>query len=171
MTDYNAILDTQIEPDAPLTSQLGSQFRDNPIAIAEGSSGAPKIAGKNLFAAGLGTFRFANLQTFGGARFIIHGVNTNIDDPRGMFINASDPVGDGTERTIATIAANGRFSMSGRWIRETGAFTIVGTTGTTSFQTTDTMTKTGADVDELIFITTANIVGIHVMPDGGETVT
>ena len=41
MADYSAILDTQIEPDAPLTASLGGQFRDNPIAIAERSTGAP----------------------------------------------------------------------------------------------------------------------------------
>lgn len=43
MTDYIAITDTQVDPDAPLTSQLGYQFRNNPIAIAEGSVGAPPI--------------------------------------------------------------------------------------------------------------------------------
>ena len=42
MADYNAISDTQLDPDAPLTSQLGYQFRDNPIAIAEGALGAPR---------------------------------------------------------------------------------------------------------------------------------
>jgi hypothetical protein len=45
MADYNAILDTQIEPDAPLTAQLAGQFRDNPIAIAEGAENAPKVQG------------------------------------------------------------------------------------------------------------------------------
>lgn len=44
MTDYSEILDTQIAPDAPLTSALGAQFRDNPIAMAEGADGAPDIA-------------------------------------------------------------------------------------------------------------------------------
>lgn len=43
MADYNAISDTQLDPDAPLTSQLGYQFRDNPIAIAEVSNNAPYV--------------------------------------------------------------------------------------------------------------------------------
>lgn len=43
MADYNAILDTQIEPDAPLTAQLGAQFRDNPIAIAERAPSSPIV--------------------------------------------------------------------------------------------------------------------------------
>lgn len=44
MTDYNQISDTQIDPDAPITSGLGYQFRDNPIAIAEGSLDAPVLS-------------------------------------------------------------------------------------------------------------------------------
>lgn len=43
MADYIGITDTQVDPDAPLTSQLGYAWRDNPIAIAEGAPGAPRI--------------------------------------------------------------------------------------------------------------------------------
>ena len=42
---YVAILDTQLDPDAPLTSQLAYQWRDNPIAMFEGLSGAPRLQG------------------------------------------------------------------------------------------------------------------------------
>lgn len=41
MTIYNAVLDTQIDPDAPLTSVLMYQLRDNPLAIAEGDESVP----------------------------------------------------------------------------------------------------------------------------------
>ena len=43
MADYVEILDTQIEPDAPLTAVLAGQWRDNCIAIAEGAAGAPRV--------------------------------------------------------------------------------------------------------------------------------
>ena len=43
MADYVEILDTQIEPDAPLTAVLAGQWRDNVLAIAEGASGAPRV--------------------------------------------------------------------------------------------------------------------------------
>ena len=43
MADYIPILDTQIAPDAPLTAALAAQWRDNPIAIARGAAGAPRI--------------------------------------------------------------------------------------------------------------------------------
>ncbi len=43
MADWTTISDTSVDPDAPLTSQLGYAWRDNPIAIAEGATGAPRI--------------------------------------------------------------------------------------------------------------------------------
>ena len=42
---YVPILDTQLDPDAPLTSQLAYQWRDNPIAMFQGLSGAPRLQG------------------------------------------------------------------------------------------------------------------------------
>lgn len=44
MTDYTSIANSQIDPKAPVTSELMTALRDNPIAIAEGAAGAPKIA-------------------------------------------------------------------------------------------------------------------------------
>ena len=43
MADWTNITDTAVDPDAPLTSQLGYAWRDNPIAIAEGAADAPRI--------------------------------------------------------------------------------------------------------------------------------
>lgn len=43
MTAYTVISDTSLDPDAPITSALGYAFRNNPIAIAEGASGAPRV--------------------------------------------------------------------------------------------------------------------------------
>jgi len=51
---YVAILDTQLDPDAPLTSQLMYQMRDNPEAIALGLSGATRIFGEAIARAGYG---------------------------------------------------------------------------------------------------------------------
>lgn len=43
MADYTTITDTQVDPEAPITSELMSALRDNPIAITEGASGAPRV--------------------------------------------------------------------------------------------------------------------------------
>lgn len=43
MASWVNLTDTQLDPDAPLTSNLAYAWRDNPIAIAEGASGAARI--------------------------------------------------------------------------------------------------------------------------------
>jgi len=43
MTTYTSIIDSEIDTDSPVTESLMTRIRDNPIAITEGSSGAPKI--------------------------------------------------------------------------------------------------------------------------------
>jgi hypothetical protein len=64
MADYTTITDAQVDPEAPITSELMSALRDNPIAIAEGAVGAPRIvadtfngavAGSTLLFSALGT--------------------------------------------------------------------------------------------------------------------
>lgn len=48
MADWTSIADTEVDPDAPVTSELGYAWRDNPIAIAEGALGAPRVEGRAL---------------------------------------------------------------------------------------------------------------------------
>ena len=43
MPDYRVIADSEVQPDAPVTSSLGFALRDNPAGIAEGAPGAPKV--------------------------------------------------------------------------------------------------------------------------------
>ena len=43
MADYIGITEAQSNPFAPLTSELVKQLRDNPLAIAEGAQGAPRL--------------------------------------------------------------------------------------------------------------------------------
>ena len=43
MADYVAQTDSQLDPDAPLTSELAYGWRDNLIAVTEGAVGAPRV--------------------------------------------------------------------------------------------------------------------------------
>jgi hypothetical protein len=43
MTTYTSIPNTDIDQDSPVTQPLMTALRDNPIAITEGASGAPRI--------------------------------------------------------------------------------------------------------------------------------
>jgi len=54
MATYVPILDTQLDPDAPLTSTLMYQMRDNTLAIAEGAAGAARIIGSAVARIGNG---------------------------------------------------------------------------------------------------------------------
>lgn len=45
MADWKTIPDTDVDPDAPVTSELMYALRDNPVAIAEGAAGAPRVMG------------------------------------------------------------------------------------------------------------------------------
>lgn len=44
MTDWVNITDAQVDPDAPLTSEIAYAWRDNVVAMAEGALGAPRIS-------------------------------------------------------------------------------------------------------------------------------
>jgi len=61
MADWVDITDTQLDPDAPLTSQLAyAGMRDNLIAVTEGAAGAPRVQ-----AVGLQTGYLANIVVSG----------------------------------------------------------------------------------------------------------
>lgn len=48
MPDYRVVEDSEVQPDAPVTSSLGFALRDNPAAIAQGAPGAPKVRSEAL---------------------------------------------------------------------------------------------------------------------------
>lgn len=93
MPDYVPIVDDSIQPDAPLTADLMFRMRDNPLAIAEGATGAPRIQREAMgtwisSAGGVGTLAFAK-----------HTDNTNSyafgDTISGGNLAPSNAAGDG----------------------------------------------------------------------------
>ena len=71
MADYLEITEAQSNPFAPLTSELVKQLRDNPLAIAEGTAGAPIIQ------SGWGPWNGGNYGT-GDALIYDHAVDGNV---------------------------------------------------------------------------------------------
>lgn len=117
MTTYTAIPNTQIEPEAPVTSELMTLLRDNPLAIREGDPTAPKILG--LAAATndeveVLTVTAADTYTVGVANDITDGV-TQISGT--AFVTA---------RTIDIVAVTGtvRFYASHRAVSSGGTATL-----------------------------------------------
>lgn len=54
MADWEEPLDSQTDPDAPITSQLGKRWDNNVVAMAEGAEGAPRVQGIALGGVSLG---------------------------------------------------------------------------------------------------------------------
>lgn len=76
MAEYDPILDSEIDPESPITSTLMSRMRDNPEAIAEGASGATRVQAEGIAenavlsriatdttAGAIGTYAFAWLNS------------------------------------------------------------------------------------------------------------
>jgi hypothetical protein len=70
MPTYTTIPNTQIEPEAPVTSELMTLLRDNPLSIAEDDSTAPKIK-QHLRIGGTtgGNIVFSDLATYSAVEF------------------------------------------------------------------------------------------------------
>ena len=72
MTTYSTITNGQVDQDSPITQPLVTALRDNPIAIAEGAAGAPKIADS-----------WQALETTSSSGLIV----TDVDNGEGARIN------------------------------------------------------------------------------------
>ena len=169
MADWTQLDTNSLLPGEPLTSAKALAFFENPIALAEAATDAPKIATKNLSGAGGGTLRFGGLSTFGGARFFLTGAETSSDGGN-LSINSSSPVGDGTSQPIMFVPADQRFVVHGYWDKITGSWLAVWsmTSGTVAGRASGTFSRRGSAVDEIVFIFAGQIY-VHLMPDGGES--
>jgi hypothetical protein len=108
MADYIAILDTQLDPDAPITSALAYQWRDNPLAVIEGATGAPKVRLKTQYSATLsGAIVFSGLGEWDGFTVNIH-ASQNTGSAEDVDIEFSD---NGSTwygiDTVATVTSGG----------------------------------------------------------------
>lgn len=59
MTDYTTLADADLAQDKPVTQAKARALRDNPLAIAEGATGAPKIQHDALFEFSAGDYILA----------------------------------------------------------------------------------------------------------------
>lgn len=123
MADYFAIPDSAIDPDAPVTSELAYALRDNPIAIAEGAAGAPRIQ----FGA-MGSW----LTTSGGVGTYVFALCTPETQSFGALVSGSQLQPTSAARSITVNQAGGvanlslGATLSGTW-RCMGVSSSVGT--------------------------------------------
>jgi len=176
VTTYTSIANNEIDADSPTTDTLFTRLRDNPIAIAEGSSGAPQIKTKSdVGAFGASPADFNDLGAFGGVWFTIYGYDTG--GGAGPFnISIAGSTDNGTSHLTAvnmvSTGAAQNVSITGYYDFATGAVTGASLESVTlprvnSFSLT--MAGSSSAVNGIRFTSDIN-VGCVVMinPNGGE---
>lgn len=183
MTTYTAIANTDIDQDSPVTQPLMTAMRDNPIAIAEGASGAPKLRTKNVFGGGgaleipATNYDFTGLDDFGGARFYMRISYTGTLTPVWQ-VSAEAASGSGFNTPVTFFGglspgAVASQNIQGYWNKVTGTFKW--NTNATGVS----VLNFGSSI-ETLRITTHNVeltgggsifCYIYLMPDGGESTT
>lgn len=68
MADWTSISNANVEPDAPWISATAFALRDNPIAIAEGATGAPRIKAGGLDSGSVTSTKFNGPSAGSGVR-------------------------------------------------------------------------------------------------------
>jgi hypothetical protein len=110
MTTYTAIADSEIDVDSPITESLLTRFRNNPIAITEGASGAPKIKQAAIDAAAVGQ---SQLKTASGTASVSGTVSGGGNSPINLYLDFSiNTSGYGTAAVAALNGSNANFFRS-----------------------------------------------------------
>lgn len=131
MTAYTTITDAETDPEAPLTSILAKKWRDNPIAITEGSSGAPKIqfaamdtwfstsgsVGSYIFARGAADTAFGS--TVAGSTLFPTSAPYSIPTSSGSATFNSGAAQSGTWRCMGTFDLQATFGGGGNMLGAT----------------------------------------------------
>lgn len=116
MADFTVIPDASVDPDAPITSELAYAWRDNPIAIAQGAAGAPRISDAAL----------SSTATADGAAWVSDRIAIAPQGGRGSFglmIKTGPAAGYGATvpgssltPSSADAASSGGGPMTGTWM-------------------------------------------------------
>jgi hypothetical protein len=88
MADWTDILNSEVDTDSPITEALMTALRDNPVAIAEGASGAPTIS--NLAFDGTGVNRVigtnALTRDLDGGTGLLQAADNTVYIPAGWYM-------------------------------------------------------------------------------------
>ena len=116
MATWTSIPDSLLEPGKPIRSVDALALRDNPIAIAEGAAGAPKIAGQQgpaVHTGGIANSAVTNAKIANGA---VNNVKiANMDAGKlnsGTVPGARMPTGAGGVGTYALVKRNSNGTTS-----------------------------------------------------------
>lgn len=90
MTTYTTLTDATLSQDKPLTQSTVRALRDNPTAITEGASGAPRNAPASLNFPYFMATRTTNQNNLGNGVSTKVQINTEVYDPDSLYDNATN---------------------------------------------------------------------------------
>jgi hypothetical protein len=116
MTSYITINNSEIDPDSPITADLMTKMRDNPLAIGEGATGAPRIIGQSMARYGNGlpvmTITAANTYTLQYGQLQVTGALTTNSTTEVAAVTFTMKHYTGTVRCNASHACTGSSVVS-----------------------------------------------------------
>jgi hypothetical protein len=168
MTTYQTIPDVDIESGSPLTEDLVTLLRDNPIAMAEGASGAPKLA--LPWRMGSSSLVVTDTEAFGGALVYFTGHNAS-GSARDVTIELSDDSAATYETALVVQNVANSTDVQGFVFVNfsDGAYASVGLAGTTSWYTSGTMANGTGVITDIRLNSVSFTTRWFVMLNGGSS--
>lgn len=171
MTSYTAITNAAIDQDSPVDEDLVQALRDNPIAMAEGASNAPKFAIKSVPNALIVATNhdFGSLGDFSGVWFSLSAQNASGAAARTITMDATDGSYLGAVTLVSIPSSEWVWlncffdfatgSVDGHYLTASGAGLINQTIAGASLSITGIRITTASDVSGALML--------H--PNGGES--
>lgn len=169
MTTHRDIASSETDPFAPIVAALMKALALNPVAIAEGSTGAPKIA-KPIYGASGATVTFTGLDDFSGLTADFY--NRGATGGSSVSVSFSD---DGTTFYGSTViypsgATTNAFATGKFWVDfSSGDWVSMGVSNVTGFYQTGTVSGISLNVVAIRFTTTGSgsQTSVSLAPNGG----
>lgn len=175
MATWRTIASTEVDADSPVTATLMSALSNNPTAIAEGASGAPKIAMK--IAQGTGaTIDFTSLSTFNGIWLEFYATDSG-GSGANITVALSDDGGStfSAAATVAVIPSGGTWLQGSVFVEFSTGWSNSAYGGATAASTANpTVTTPAGTVDALRLSSSATgtvYLAVLANPNGGRTTT
>lgn len=169
MTAWSNISNAQIDQDSPVDQVLLTQLRDNPRALAEQASGAPKIALKSVIGSFSGQYLDVSVAGFLGARFSLHVYNSDASLARTITFDATDGSYLGA-KLLATIPTSSNATLEGFFDFATGIVHGVVSYQGTAATFNQTISGASTGITGIRFTQEASISGAAIVhPNGGQS--
>ena len=119
MTTYTAIANSEIDPDSPITTGLMTKIRDNPIALAEGASGAPAVDVEAITGSGKNSLTDGDVVNASGYKIVYREVAWDAS----TLSSSSYPAGDNLKSGLVDLT-----KVSGSAVTVFGCYVPIGGT-------------------------------------------